>query len=142
MQDDVARPTGKPLYSIQAVAIGTLLGSLAAGAVMLWLNYRNLGHPSLANRVAGIGVLVYVLIVGLAALLPNNLVLGTAFIALQTGVAYWTAGALQGRAIAYHRQQGGAMHSNLRGALVGFLTGMAVIFVMLLLSALMSTLTG
>jgi amino acid transporter len=131
-----------PLYSVRAIAVGTILGSLAAGAVMLWLNYRNLGYPALANRVAALGGLLYLIIIGVASLLPNNPLLGVIFIALQTGLAYWTATALQSRAIAYHQQQGGPMYSTARGALVGFLAGISVIFAMLLIGSVLAGLTA
>ena len=52
MQQTPSAQPRKPLYSVRSIAVGTLLGSLAGGAAMLWLNYRNLGYPALANRVA------------------------------------------------------------------------------------------
>jgi hypothetical protein len=137
-QTPPARPR-KPLYSVRSIAVGTLLGSLAGGAAMLWLNYRNLGYPALANRVAVIGLLFYIILVGAASLLPNEPLPGVLFIAVQTGIAYWAASGLQGRAIAYHQQQGGPMHSTLRGALAGFLAGIAVIFVMLTIILMLGT---
>lgn len=142
MTEPPSRGKAGPLYSVPAIAVGTVLGSLAAGAVMLWLNYRNLGYPALANRVAALGGLLYLLIIGIASLLPNDPVLGVGFIALQTGIAYWTATTLQAKAIAYHQQQGGAMHSIARGALVGFLAGITVIFAMLLIGTLLASVTA
>jgi hypothetical protein len=142
MPDTPQRENTGPLYSVRAIAIGTILGSLAAGAVMLWLNYRTLGYPGLANRVAALGGLLYLIIIGIASLLPNDPLVGVVFIALQTGVAYWTATALQGKAIAYHQEQGGVMHSTIRGALVGFLTGISVIFLLLLIGSLLTSVTG
>ncbi len=142
MAEPPTRGEAGPLYSVGAIAVGTVLGSLAAGAVMLWLNYRNLGYPALANRVAALGGLLYLIIIGIASVLPNDPLLGVAFIALQTGIAYWTATALQAKAIAYHQQQGGAMHSLARGALVGFLAGITVIFAMLLIGTLLASFTA
>jgi hypothetical protein len=110
---------------------------MAAGAVMLWLNYRVLGYPALANRLAVISVFLYLVLVGAVSLLPNEPLPGVLFIALQTGIAYSAARALQGRAIAYHQQQGGPVHSVLRAALTGFVTGTAVIFVMLTINLLL-----
>ncbi len=141
MPEAARRGKAEPLYSVRAIAVGTALGSLAAGAVMLWLNYRNLGYPALANRIAAVGGLLYLIIIGFASMLPNDPLLGVVFIALQTGVAYWATTALQARAIAYHQQQGGAMHSTARGALVGFLTGITVIFAMLLIGSVLASLT-
>ena len=122
------------LYTPQGIAIGTLLGSLAGGAVLLWLNYRAMGYHALARKVAAGGLIVYLLIIVVASALPDHLVLGLVFVALQTGLAYWAAWILQGDAIAYHRAQGGAVHSGLRAAGVGFLAGMAVVGLLLLIT--------
>jgi hypothetical protein len=130
-QDVVVR-----LYTPQAVAVGTLLGSLAAGAVLLWLNYRALGYHALANKVAAGGVLLYLLIIGGAALMPDHAILGLLLIAIQTGLAYWSTWILQGDAIAYHQAQGGAVHSLLRAAGVGLLAGLVVWAVALVLMTL------
>lgn len=114
------------LYTPQGIAIGTLLGSMAAGAVLLWLNYRALGYHALANKVAVGGGFIYLLVIGAASALPDHAVLGLLLIALQTGLAYWAAWILQGDAIAYHLNQGGGVHSLLRAAGVGLLAGLAV----------------
>jgi hypothetical protein len=114
-----------------------MLGSLAAGAVLLWLNYRTLGNTRLANKVAAGGLALYLVIVTVASMLPNNLLLGTAFITLQTGLAYWSARILQGDAVQYHLTRGGQAHSILRAAGVGFLAGLSVILVLLIVSRLL-----
>ena len=49
---------------------------------------------------------------------------------------------LQGEAIAYHTAHGHPMHSSLRAALVGFLTGTTLFFMLIMLTALYMTLTG
>jgi hypothetical protein len=126
---------GAQLYTAQGIAIGTLLGSLAAGAVLLWLNYRALGYHALANKVAAAGFLVYAVIIVVASALPDEPVLGLVFMALQTGLAYWLAWVLQGDAIAYHQAQGGALHSNFRAAAVGLLAGLAVVVLLLVISS-------
>jgi len=127
------------LYTPQAVAVGTLLGSLAAGAVLLWLNYRAMGYHALANKVAGGGALLYLLIIGGAAALPDSAVLGLLLIAIQVGLAYWATWILQGDAIAYHQAQGGAVHSLLGAAGLGLLVGLVVWAVALTLMALLGS---
>jgi hypothetical protein len=124
------------LYTPQGVAVGTLLGSLAAGALLLWLNYRALGYHALANKVAAGGALLYLLIIGGAAALPGHAMLGLLLIAVQVGLAYWATWILQGDAIAYHQAQGGAVHSLLRAAGLGLLAGLVVWAVVLALMTL------
>jgi hypothetical protein len=128
--------TGR-LYTPHGIAIGTLLGSLAAGAVLLWLNYRALGYNALANKVAIGGGLIYLLVIGAASALPDQAVLGLLLIALQSGLAYWAAWILQGDAIAYHLGQGGSVHSLLRASGVGLLAGLAVWVVVLTITNLL-----
>jgi hypothetical protein len=125
------------LYTPRGVAVGTLLGSLAAAAVLLWINYRALGHTRLANKVAAAGLLAYLAIITVASLLPNNLPLAVGFIALQTGLAYWAAEALQGTAVRYHLTQGGRAHSLVWAAGVGLLAGLGVVLVLLTVSSVM-----
>jgi hypothetical protein len=124
------------LYTPIGIAVGTLFGSLAAGAVLLWLNYRALGYRALANKVAvGSGIL-YLIVIGTASALPDHPILGLVFMAVQTGLAYWTAWILQGDAIAYHLTQGGAVHSNLRAAGVGILAGLSVLLLLILVAGI------
>ena len=46
------RQSGASLYSVQGIVIGTVLGTLAAGIVMLFLNYRVLGNTNLSRAIA------------------------------------------------------------------------------------------
>jgi hypothetical protein len=130
------------LYTPVGIAVGTLLGSLAAGALLLWLNYRALGYRALANKVAVGGALLYLLIIGTASALPDHVLLGLVLMALQTGLAYWTAWILQGDAIAYHVGQGGAVHTVLTAAVVGLLSGLAVWVVVMSVMALFGAAPG
>jgi hypothetical protein len=125
------------LHTPRGIAVGALLGSLGAGAVLLWLNYRVLGHPRLANKVAAGGLVVYLLIITAASMLPDHLLLGIAFIALQTGLAYWAADRLQGDAVRYHLARGGRAHSLGRSAGIGLLAGLSVIAVLLILTSVL-----
>ena len=127
-----SRGSGPTLYSAGGIAVGTLIGSLAAAAVMLWLNYRALGYPRLANKVAIGSAIVYLIIVSLASLVPATPSAGIGFMALQTGLAYGATRLLQGRAIDYHLAQGGAVYSHLKGAFIGLLTGLALLLLLVL----------
>ncbi len=113
------------------MVIATLIGSLAAGVYMLFANYRSLGYPRLANRIAIIGWLLYALLIAGTGLLPQGaigwaLMLGVA----QALVAYFAANALQGPAIAYHQEQGGAMHSNWTAVSVGLIAVLVLVVLM------------
>jgi hypothetical protein len=126
------------LYSLQGIVVATLLGSLAAGVVILYLNYRSLGSRALAEKMAIGGIVVYLILMGIATLLPNSMLLGSVITFIQTGAAYLAARQLQGGAIAYHRQGGGAIHSNLRAAGVGLMTGLVIFFLFMVLGAALS----
>ena len=109
MSDPYQPPTsntqqvGQPaLYSLQGIIVATILGSLAAAVVILYLNYRSLNAQSLAQKTAVGGIIFYLLLIGVAALLPDSMLLSGVFIVVQTAVAYMVAHRLQGTAIAYH----------------------------------------
>ena len=125
------------LYTPRGVALGTLLGSLAAAAVLLWLNYRALNRPALANKVAAVAFVLYLLVVVVASWLPENLLLAAAFIAAQALLAYWAAETLQGDAIRYHLARGAAAHPLPRTAVVGFLAGLSVVALLIVATTLL-----
>ncbi|MFP6835743.1 MAG: hypothetical protein VB948_06495 [Pseudomonadales bacterium] len=132
----------RALYSLQGIIVATILGSLAAAVVILYLNYRSLNAQPLAKKTAVGGIILYLLLIGLASFLPDSMLLGGAFIVIQTSVAYLAANQLQGTAIAYHRQRGGIMHSNFRAAGVGLLTGIAIIFAFVVLGTILAVATA
>jgi hypothetical protein len=116
------------LYSLQGVVVGTVLGSLAAAVVILCLNYLNLGSPGLAKKTALLGTVVYLLVIGFTALLPESMLIGIIMILVQAALGYLLANQLQGTAIRYHMAHGGKLHSNIRAAGMGLLTGFAIMF--------------
>jgi len=125
------------LYTPRGVALGALLGSVAAAAVLLWLNYRTLGRPGLANKVAVVALALYLLIVLVASLLPENLLLAAAFVAAQAALAYWAAETLQGEVVRYHLARGAAAHSLPRAGAVGFLAGLSAVGLLLAATSLL-----
>lgn len=120
------------LYTPTGVALGALLGTLAGAAALLWLNYRALGYPQLANRVAAATLTVYVLIVLVASLLPHELWLGALFVLLQTGLAHQAAERLQGAAIRYYLARGVGAQPLASAAAVGLLAGLAVMLALMM----------
>lgn len=133
---------GVALYSIQGIVVGTFLGSLAAAVVMLYLNYRALGRDHLARTVSLWGAGLFVLVMVVASFVPFNLAFGLLFAIGQSAIAFFLADRLQGDAIRYHRENAGPVHSTLRGAAVGFLTGMVIFFISLNIAAIMLGLSG
>ena len=134
--------TNAPLYSIQGIVIGTILGSLAAGIVMLYLNYQALGRANLAKVIGIWGAVLFFVIIGIASFAPNNGVYAAVFMVVQAGIAYFLTDRLQGGALRYHQAHAGTMHSNLRAAGVGLLTGMVMFFVLISASVLLALVTG
>ena len=122
--------------------MGTILGSLAAGIVMLYLNYHSLGRANLARTVATWGSALLITIMLIASFVPSNSGSALIFMALQAVIAYLLADKLQGPAIRYHQQHDGAMHSNVRAAGVGFLAGLALFFLLMIATAIWMLLTG
>ncbi len=133
---------GGSLYSVQGVVIASVLGSLAAGVVMLYLNYRTLGKVVLAQRWALWGAAIYVVLITIATLLPNTTILVVMYNVFQAVLAYFLAAQLQGAAISYHASQGGSLHSNLRAAGVGLLTGLLLLFLLVFTASLWTVYTG
>ena len=143
MTDSVQPPSRQaPLYGTHGIVVGTILGSLAAGIVMLHLNYRALGRDRLARSISAWGGGIFVVVVMIASLAPGTPVFALLFTAIQAGIAYFLTEKLQGEAIRYHRAHAGPMHSSFRAAGVGFLTGMVLLFVMLSFLTLIAVLTG
>jgi hypothetical protein len=134
--------SGVRLYSVQGMVVGTFVGSLAAVVVMLYLNYRALGRDHLAKSVAIWGTGLFILIMAIASFVPFNLAFGLLFAIGQAAIALFVADRLQGDAIRYHRDQAGVVHSTLRGAGVGFVTGMVIFFFTLNIAAILMGVSG
>lgn len=130
------------LHSPEGVALGTLLGNLAGGAVLLWLNYRALGHAHLANRILAAGGVGYFVVVVAASVLPGGWPVTIGFIALQTAVAYWVAESLQGAAVRYHLDRGGRTHPLPWTSGLGFLSGLLAMGLLAVAAALPELASG
>lgn len=130
------------LYGVHGIVIGTLIGSLAAAVVMLYLNYQALGKIALARTIALWGAAFCVLLILLTTLLPNTPVTSVVMIGLQGGLAYFVTERLQGGAIDYHRRHAGRIHSSLRAAGVGALTGLAILVALLTMGTLWGIVAG
>ncbi|MEM8767970.1 MAG: hypothetical protein AAGE43_11025 [Pseudomonadota bacterium] len=143
VQPDPSRPIASaPLYDLRGVLVGTLLGSLAGGVVLVYLNYLALGKAELARSVAiwGSGLFLGLILIG--SFTPGNLTVALLSLVVQLVIAWFLTDRLQGDAIRYHEAQGGAMHGLGRAAAVGFLTGLAIFFLFLLVGMFFVALTG
>lgn len=125
------------LYPLSGVILATVLGSFIAAVVLVYLNYRALGSTALARKAVMGGLLIYVVLLGITVVLPREPYMSLIFIFVQSGIAYAIVNALQGDAIRYHVSRGGPMHSLLRAAGVGLLTGLAVLFALLTVTIVM-----
>ena len=134
--------SGIALYSIQGIVMGTIFGSLAAGVVMLYLNYSALGRANLARMVATWGSALFITIILIASFAPGTTGYAFLFMVIQAGIAYFLADRLQGQAIAYHQQHSGSMHSNVRAVGVGFLTGIGLFFALATATAVWMAISG
>jgi hypothetical protein len=121
------------LFTPAGIAVGTLLGSLIAAVMMMWMNYRVLGYRTLGNRFMAGGILVYVVVLVLATVLPRTPTVGVVVLALQCAAAWWAASTLQGNAIDYHRAHGGAVHGLAVAAGAGFVVFLVTTLMLVLI---------
>ena len=138
MSTSPAQRPQAPLYSLDGIVIGTLLGSLIAGIYMMVHNYLTLGSARLAKQTLIAGLLLYGIVLIASVLAPPQATIALIFAVGQAGVAYLVARLLQGPSILYYAKQGAAIHGLFRSALVGLLAGIFSFFVALVLFGLMS----
>ncbi len=123
MNSPPAKRISQPLYSLDGIVIGTLLGSLIAGIYMVMHNYITLGSVGLARQTLVVGGVLYAMVICASWLAPPSLWLALAFALGQAGLAYLLASRLQGASISYYAQRGEPIHGLFRAALVGLLAG-------------------
>lgn len=145
---DIAHPSRRdpqhpgPLYTVNAVVMATVIGSLMAGVVLLALNYLTLGRRELAWRILQLGLATFAVLMAGAYALPADSALRLLMVPLQALIAGVASVLLQGPRIRYHLDRGGKAHSLWRAAGVALVTALLVMFVITLLSALVIALTG
>ena len=126
-----AAPTGEEpapafaLYDQGAVVLATFLGSIAAGAAVLAINFHRLGKPILAWTTFGLGVIVSVAVTAVVMMLPDNFPMMYCWIPQLIAMSL-IAKANQGEAVTYHLAHGGAKGSYWKAAGIG-LIGLAVV---------------
>ena len=127
---------GRPLYSIDGIVIGTLLGSLIAGIYMMMSNYVTFGSARLARQTVTGGLAIYALVLLASWAAPPSFWFALVFALGQALLAYLLAGRLQGASIRYYAERGSPVHGLFRSALVGLLAGVLSFTVVLVLYAL------
>ena len=138
MNSPPANRISRPLYSLDGIVIGTLLGSLIAGIYMVMHNYLAFGSVRLAKQTIVVGMILYAIIMVASSIAPANLWTALVFALAQAGLAYLLASRLQGASISYYAQRGGEVHGLFRSALVGLLAGILSFTVILALMALLA----
>jgi hypothetical protein len=98
------------LYSQGAVALAAFLGSFAAGAVLLALNFLRVGKAGAAYGILAAGLLVQGAIFAVAMVLPEDAP-SFLFAIGQTALAYGLAVGLQRQILERHQSQGGQVAS-------------------------------
>jgi len=131
-----------PLYTVNAVVMATVIGSLMAGVVLLALNYLTLGRRELAWRIVQLGLGTFAVLMAGAYALPADSALRLLMVPLQALIAGVASVLLQGPRIRYHLDRGGKAHSLWRAAAVALVTALLVMFVIALLSALAIAVSG
>ncbi len=125
--DEPSCPAYK-LYSIGAVTLATVLGSLLAGGIVMAINYKRLGQGAAAVHAVFWSLVATVVIIGAGMLIPEDVKIpNVAFLAPQIIGMYYLAKSLQGPAIEAHPGEGGSLASNWGAAGIGILTGIVVL---------------
>ncbi|MCP5183782.1 MAG: hypothetical protein H6993_07455 [Pseudomonadales bacterium] len=118
---------GRRLFSTQQVVIATVIGSLIAGILLIWLNYRAMQRPDLATRVALAGLTLQGILLFLGFVLPESPWLSLTLMFAQILLVWLGTERLQGPAIHYHLRNGGATHSTWLAVGMGFAVGFALL---------------
>lgn len=124
------KPRGRKLYSLNQIAIATLIGSVAAGCFLMAQNFAALGHHSARLRTLGWGVLAALALIGIFQLLPDIPGLSVGINIASLVVVRAVAQDMQGDDIQARLSRGGALHSIWWALLV------SVVFVLGFLAAL------
>ena len=136
MNTQPAKRIERPLYSIDGIVIGTLLGSLIAGVYMMSSNYAAFGSGRLARQTLIGGMAIFALVVLASWAAPPSFLFALVFALGQALLAYVFANRLQGASIRYYAERGTQVHGLFRAALVGLLAGILSFTVVVALSAI------
>ena len=117
------------LYSLGAMILGTFLGSMFVGLLLISRNFKALGDEDRAHRSFWLGVGGTVAVFAAAFTLPKE-VPGGAYEAVQIGVVTWYANREQGKMIEEHKTLGGRFYSKWRAVGIGLIVTVAILLVL------------
>ena len=124
----------KKIYNLKQIEGACVIGSPTVAGILIFLNYKNFGEKSKGIAWIFIGILWTIAVIGLAMLLPDNLVKSTSMIVpmLNGLILYPILKKLQGEKINEHFNNNGEKGSNwlVAGLTIGFA---AMIFVPIIL---------
>jgi hypothetical protein len=106
-----AVPLQRKLYSVNQIAVATLLGSVAAGSLLLAQNFAALGRFGMRARTLGCGVLATIALVALNVSFPSVPGLGFGLNVASLALMRVLAQDMQGDEIAARLSEGGQLHS-------------------------------
>ncbi|ABR84043.1 MULTISPECIES: hypothetical protein [Pseudomonas aeruginosa group] len=127
--DEPGATQGEPLYRLSAIGLGTFIGTPLAGAFLTAVNLRRLGRGQEVGRAWLVAVGLFVLLLVLGAILPENIPSTGFAVAQIIGMVYYARSAF-GPALESHKAAGGSFISNWRAAGIALLFMLAVLLVM------------
>jgi hypothetical protein len=119
------RSTGLPLFSPTAVSVATFFGSIAAGVVIMAINYSRSGQPSACRWMLAWGTLATIALFGIIFVLPDE-VPSVVILVAQVATAHALATKLQRPLIDQHLARGGQLASAWWAFGISLLVGVAV----------------
>jgi len=102
------------IYTIGWITFATYIGGTLAGCYLIGENFKNLGNKDLAERMFKIGIMSTILIFGVIAFIPENIVdkIPNELIPFTyTTIIYLYIRKFQGKSIKEHIENGGLKYS-------------------------------
>ncbi|BBM02952.1 hypothetical protein [Microbulbifer sp. GL-2] len=117
-----------PLYKISGIGVATFVGSILAGGVLMYLNYKRLGLYDKATKCIVISIVATIAIFGVVYLIPEDInIPNIAFTIPQVIAMVQIAKSQQEALINEHISSGGTMSSNWKAFGISVLIILAII---------------
>lgn len=116
------------LYSLGAVTVGTICGSVIGGLPLASKNFSALGDDDRARKCLWLGVGGTVLLCGASLALPEDVPIpNSVFHWIQIGIVVPYVKHAQGTMVEAHKILGGPFYSKWRAAAVGLMCAVAIV---------------
>ncbi len=118
----MVQPTSTHLFSQRTIGIATFLGGPLAAGILVRRNYINLGKEDFGMFALAIGVLSTALLFSTIFLVPEeimNKIPSPLFPAIYTAIIYFIVEKLQGKELAFHKENNGTFYSGWKAAGIG-----------------------